>query len=734
MCVSVVRWRFDFGRSIADWSRRPDCQLYLHFKAQFAAVLFRLFPMALLRASRRSLACFPQALAIAVVALVFFAIGSLAAALPSIRGVAPQDVAYFSGSEVRCRDGSRSIAVQRVNDDFCDCADGTDEPGTSACALSRFYCANRGHMPLTLFSSRVNDGICDCCDGSDEYATGAGCNNTCVQMGAETRTQLAAEVATVREGVKLRGKAVVGHVALREKWEREVTDLEERRAQLVEQEKALKARKEELERQEGRERAWRARLEREQRARDALVAHSRPKRIAAALDGGGSSAGEGGESGGGGEEQVAAGAEELWTGGHGANGADGGDGGASAVEGAGSEEKAQGDEGAAGGEGEGGSEDLSGLSKEEMGRRIASRWTGGGEGGQQHEEHSGHAAEHSGHAAEQGVADEGLAPPDVGYGDPDAVQSGDDDLDHDDDHDYSGSDDDEYKEDVNNEDEDYSKDGEEDVDVDGDAESEGEEEAADLEQGMGAGGGGADEGTGGARGDGGGAEEEDGEEGEVSAEELKQLEEFNPDDPPAVTPVSVWLARTLHWPMAVCSRLYSLAAPTPPLTLNASRVEAAREEHRGVEEQLRKARSRAKVLKDKLKRDYGPHGEFSNLVDRCFSFNANQYTYEICPYKKAVQKEGHSETTLGHFKRFEEGHTVMAFEDGEHCWNGPARSIKVAFKCGAEVAVLAVDEPNRCEYAATMTTPSVCTEEKAKELEQQLEAMLHDIQPTHDEL
>ncbi|CAI7820665.1 unnamed protein product, partial [Closterium sp. NIES-54] len=79
-----------------------------------------------------------------------------------------------------------------------------------------------------------------CCDGSDEYASGAGCNNTCVQMGAETRSQLAAEVAAVREGVKLRGKAVVGHVALREKWEREVTELEERRAQLVEQEKALK--------------------------------------------------------------------------------------------------------------------------------------------------------------------------------------------------------------------------------------------------------------------------------------------------------------------------------------------------------------------------------------------------------------------------------------------------------------------------------------------------------------
>ncbi|GJP57270.1 hypothetical protein CLOM_g16294 [Closterium sp. NIES-68] len=193
------------------------------------------------RASRRLLACRSRAFAAAVVALGSFAVASLASAPPSIRGVAPQDWAHFSGSTVACRDGSRWIAASRVNDDFCDCADGTDEPGTSACALARFYCRNRGHTPLSLFSSRVNDGICDCCDGSDEYASGAGCNDTCVQMGAEARSQLAADVAAVREGVKLRGKAIVGHVANREKWEREVKDIEERRAELVEQEKALRA-------------------------------------------------------------------------------------------------------------------------------------------------------------------------------------------------------------------------------------------------------------------------------------------------------------------------------------------------------------------------------------------------------------------------------------------------------------------------------------------------------------
>ncbi|KAK9284424.1 hypothetical protein L1049_023596 [Liquidambar formosana] len=103
--------------------------------------------------------------------------------IPPLLGIHPLDGKYFASEVIKCKDGSKSVARDRINDNFCDCTDGTDEPGTSACPTGKFYCRNVGSIPLFLFSSRVNDRICDCCDGSDEYDGSVNCPNRCVMGG-----------------------------------------------------------------------------------------------------------------------------------------------------------------------------------------------------------------------------------------------------------------------------------------------------------------------------------------------------------------------------------------------------------------------------------------------------------------------------------------------------------------------------------------------------------------------
>ncbi|CAB0008600.1 unnamed protein product [Nesidiocoris tenuis] len=111
-------------------------------------------------------------------------------------GVHPDDLARFNPQEdFKCKDDSTTIPYGRVNDNFCDCPDGSDEPSTSACERGVFYCVNQGHVGLYIPSSRVNEGTCDCCDGSDEYLSQS-CPDNCLELSKAVHRELVSEFFT----------------------------------------------------------------------------------------------------------------------------------------------------------------------------------------------------------------------------------------------------------------------------------------------------------------------------------------------------------------------------------------------------------------------------------------------------------------------------------------------------------------------------------------------------------
>ncbi|KAL2056746.1 hypothetical protein ABVK25_003141 [Lepraria finkii] len=175
----------------------------------------------------------------------------LAAEAPRPRGVGPEFAKFYKSSDTFTCISSPSIRlpVARLNDDFCDCPDGSDEPGTSACAhlsslspftlgstptghvnttlaLPGYYCKNKGHQPSYVPFTNVNDGVCDyqlCCDGSDEWAKvgGVKCEDKCKEIGkewkkkdeqrqksqsnaAKRRKELVAEAAKLRQEVEVK--------------------------------------------------------------------------------------------------------------------------------------------------------------------------------------------------------------------------------------------------------------------------------------------------------------------------------------------------------------------------------------------------------------------------------------------------------------------------------------------------------------------------------------------------
>ncbi|XP_061389830.1 glucosidase 2 subunit beta [Musca vetustissima] len=146
----------------------------------------------------------------------------------------------------KCLDESKTLKFTQINDDYCDCPDGSDEPGTSACPNGIFHCINQGHRSQDLPSSRVNDGICDCCDGSDEYHPTAGrCSNSCDELGRAEREQRKSQAEMLKKGAAKRSEMVARGQQLKAERENRRRELEQRR----QEQEALKKEKEEIKKQ-----------------------------------------------------------------------------------------------------------------------------------------------------------------------------------------------------------------------------------------------------------------------------------------------------------------------------------------------------------------------------------------------------------------------------------------------------------------------------------------------------
>lgn len=116
-----------------------------------------------------------------------------ASCLQNVLGVIPERASLYDPKKpFTCLDGSKTIPFSQINDDYCDCNDASDEPGTSACLNGQFACENLGYIVQMIPSGRVADGICDCCDGSDEInylLSDSKCENTCNALAMQMKEE-----------------------------------------------------------------------------------------------------------------------------------------------------------------------------------------------------------------------------------------------------------------------------------------------------------------------------------------------------------------------------------------------------------------------------------------------------------------------------------------------------------------------------------------------------------------
>eukprot|EP00878_Enallax_costatus_P000980 GHUV01001112.1.p1 GENE.GHUV01001112.1~~GHUV01001112.1.p1 ORF type:complete len:580 (+),score=160.69 GHUV01001112.1:58-1797(+) len=515
-----------------------------------------------------------------------------------IRGAIPDQIERYQpiNGKFKCFDGSKEIDYNQVNDNFCDCPDSSDEPGTSACPNGEFYCRNKGHEPKLLSTSFVDDGICDCCDGSDELS---GCKNTCIEKNSakrdalkkkideykaslEKKAQYAASAAGVREHIKQRHQNVDGDIA---NTEEELAKLTAGRKRVEEETEVKRA---EHKKQQAELAAQRKAAAEAKAAEDAKAAADREATDAAAAAGVVDQAGDGAAQQDGDQPEQAAGEQEE--------------------------------------------------TEEERGRRIAAQWTNdpaaaGPAGSDSSHTDSAATSEHAEDVTEQLTKDDGnwlsgiwkkaadsvkkVIAPEEQPGTPDEPQE--------------------------------------------DSATEYNGHTAEYDR----------------------ADEED---LNANAPDVAHDADYEPFDD---------------------SDLRNLIR-----------------DQEAAERKLAELRSEKERVTRQANVTF--NDAWAGLINKCLESRTPQFTYKFCFFDKASQVDngGGHETSLGYWKGFENAGTEAVFDGGDYCHKAPPRSLRVMLQCGSEERAWDASEPEVCSYVVHASTPAACKQEKLKELESTLQALL----------
>lgn len=162
-------------------------------------------------------------------------------------------------------------------------------------------------------------------------------------------------------------------------------------------------------------------------------------------------------------------------------------------------------------------------------------------------------------------------------------------------------------------------------------------------------------------------------------------------------------------------RLFGVCIPTNlvPLTKYLGLIKDSSSIQKSINEHTSKINSLEREINSLQEiRDYGPDDAWLAVDGECMSLRVIEYLYEVCIFGEATQKNDDNSVSIGRFTNFDPTtYLTMMFENGQGCWNGPSRSIRVDFECGPVMKLIDVTEPQMCTYTAKAQSPLACSSE-----------------------